>query len=119
MSRDDDLELIQERLLLRGRRHHSSEPDLATVGRRQDNVRALQRGEERQRFHRCETCSPAVERMFQRHPERVPKKSHQQMRFRAPLELMEDGTESRAICSENVPAQKMSLDYPLCASQAA
>ena len=45
---DGDLELIEKRLLLRRGRHDSSEPDLAPVGRRQDNVRALQRGEERQ-----------------------------------------------------------------------
>lgn len=46
MGREGDLELIEQPLLLGRRLRHAPEPDLATVGRRQDDVRALQGGEE-------------------------------------------------------------------------
>lgn len=41
VSRDGDLELIEERALLGRLRHHSPEPDLAPVCRWQNSVRAL------------------------------------------------------------------------------
>ena len=47
MGGDGDLELIEQQLLLRRGLRHTPEPDLAPVGRRQDDVRALQGGEER------------------------------------------------------------------------
>jgi len=47
MRGDGDLELIEQLLLLGRGLCHASEPDLAAVGRRQDDVRALQGGEER------------------------------------------------------------------------
>ncbi len=72
----------------RGRRH-PTEPDLSAVGRRQDNVRALQRRELGQGSRRGEPGAAAVEQVFQRHPECATGKRDQEMGLDAVLELME------------------------------
>ena len=83
MGRDGDLELIEQLLLLGRGLRYTSKADLATVGRRQDDVRALQSSEERQGPRGCEARPATVEQMFQRHPERVPEEGDQDVGLRA------------------------------------
>src|SRR5712691_1394108 len=92
MGGDGDVELIKKLLLLWRGLRHTPEPDLTTVGRRQDDVRALQRGEECEGPRGREAGPAPVQQMFQRDPQRVPKKRNQQMGLHAPLKVMEDRT---------------------------
>jgi hypothetical protein len=89
---DGDLQLIEEPLLWWRGVGHPPEPDLSTVGRREDNVGALERREERQGLRRRQAGAAVAQQMFQRHPERVAEKRDQQMRLHPPLELMEHRT---------------------------
>ena len=50
---DGDVELVEETLPIGRGRRDPSEPDLSAVGRGQDDVGALQRGEARQEFAPC------------------------------------------------------------------
>ena len=89
MGGNGDLQLIEELLLFGGGLRHTTEPDLAPVGRREDNVRALERREVRQGLRRREAGAAVAQQMFQCDPERVPEKRDEEMRLHASLELME------------------------------
>ena len=81
MGGDGDLELIEQQLLLRRGLRHTSEPDLATVGRRQDDVRALQGGEERQGPRRGEAVPRRCSRCFNVTQSAYPRKATKRWAF--------------------------------------
>ena len=57
MGRDGDVELIEQPLLIGCRCGHPAEADFSAVGRRQHNIRALQRRELGERARRREAGS--------------------------------------------------------------
>ena len=75
MSGNGDSELIEEPLLLWRGLGHATEPDLSTIGGRQDDVGALERRKTRQALRRRQAGAAAMEQLFQGDPQRVPEKT--------------------------------------------
>ncbi len=114
MGGDGDVELIEQLLLLGRGLRHTPEPDLTTVGRRQDDVRALQRGEEGQGSRQREPSAADPERLarFEREAKTLASLNHPHIAAISGFEAFRSGGSSdpptRALVMELVEGEDLS-----------
>ena len=89
--RDGDAELVEELFLFGVGRGDAAQADFPTVGGGQNDVGADQGAEQGQRLARREGRAFPSQQVFQRDPQRIAEKGHQDVGFGAPLQLVEDG----------------------------
>ena len=90
MFRQAEAELVKQGFLLRRGLGDPAESDLTPIRRGKDYIRALRRGQQSQRLHRGhrlrifhsagrwlgEGRGPALQQMFERHPESIAEERH-------------------------------------------